>query len=1135
MMKRMVPLALIVLASGTMGARAAEQSGPKAPLLMQKPTVSKTHVVFSYADDLWSVPRAGGEARRLTSGQGVETDPHFSPDGQWVAFTGQYEGNDDVYVVSADGGDARRLTYHPGSDQVVGWSPDGKKVLFRSARNSYSRFTRLYTIAVEGTGLPEEVPLPIADHGCYSPDGKKMAYVPFHNGSRSSGANVAWKRYRGGRQPVIWIADLSDSSVEKIDRKDSNDACPMWIENTLYFLSDRDGPVSLFAYDPAGKKATKLIENGKKDYDLKYASAGPDCIVCEKPGELFLFDLKSKKSTPVPVTIKAELPSLKPRWVKVADSIGGAGLSPTGARAVFEARGEIFTVPASKGEIRNISKSAAVHDRYPAWSPDGKSIAYFSDESGDYKLHVRPQDGKGEVKKIEPGESPSFYYSPVWSPDSKKIAYTDKRLNLWYVDLDTGKNVKIDTNPTNDGRIGSITWAPDSKWVGYTKQLKSHLSAVFVYNLEKAKATQLTDNMADVGSCAFDKGGKYLYFTASTNVGPARGSLMSTLGRSSSSSAYLVVLSSDDESPLGPESDEEKGDKGDEERIAEMKKAMAEKGKKEPAKVKIDFDEIDQRILSLPIGSGNYGGLIAGRAGTVFLAEFPEMRTMARGGGGFGLSISRFDLAARRATPVISGVQSFTVSANGDKILYRQGTRWTITSSSGGSVPDVPTPLLSGRGGRGGSSTPTSGGGGGALDLSGMEVRIDPRAEWRQIYNEVWRIERDFLYDPGFHGLNLKETAKKYEAFLPGVASRNDLAYLFEEMLGELSLGHVYIRGGDRPTVSGPSNGLLGCDFAIADGRYKITRVYRGENWNSALRAPLTQPGNRVKEGEFLLAIDDEELKGEDNVYRLLEGTAGKMLTLKVGSSADGKGSREVKVRPTTAMGEQQLRHYAWVTDNRAKVDAATKGMVGYVYLPDTSVAGYTRFIREFYAQVGKEGAIIDERFNGGGFLADEIIETLDRKPFNYAAAREGADVVFPRGIYGPKVMIVNESAGSGGDYLPYVFRQQKVGTIVGKKTWGGLVGIGGFPPLLDGGSVTAPNWAIYFPNGKWDVENVGVSPDVEVEFDPKLWRQGKDPQLERAIEIALKQMQQNPWKWPQRPAYPNYHAEKAEKKDDKK
>jgi tricorn protease len=1135
----------VLLAGALLPARADE---PAVALLMQKPTLSKTHIVFGFAGDLWIVPRAGGEAKRLTSGAGVETDPAFSPDGKLVAFTGQYEGNDDVFVVPAEGGTPRRLTYHPGPDQVVGWTPDGKRILFRSSRGSYSRFSRLYTIGLDG-GMPEEVPLPIADTGSFSPDGKQLVYSPWYNGSRSAGANVAWKRYHGGRQPVLWIANLADSSVQKLPHKDSNDTCPMWVGNQIYFLSDRDGPVTLYAYDPAERSAKRLINHN--GMDIKSASAGPDAIVYEKPGEIFIFDLETRKSTPVPITIKADLPTVRPRYVKVDTSIVRAGLSPSGARAVFEARGEIFTVPASKGQARNITRSPAAHDRDPAWSPDGKSIAYFSDESGEYELCIRDHLGKGKVKRITPGDAPSFYYNPMWSPDSKKIAYTDKRLNLWVSDVETGKATKVDTNPYSEGRggIGSPAWSPDSKWLAYTRQLKSHLAAVFLYSLENGKATQLSDGMSDAASTVFDKGGKYLYFTASTDAGPSRNSGMSAIGRTSTRSVYLVVLNADDPSPLAPESDEEKGERA----RPEEGRRPARGAARGPVTVKVDLPDIDQRILTLPVPTASYTGLVAGREGTLFLLQMQRGAGMGRRGGGFGgmggVTVQRFDMSTKRATQILDGVSNFTVSDDSSKMLYRQGTRWVIASAAGrtggamgqaGATGRMPAGG-GGRGrGRGGAGAPapatTEEGGDNTLDLSGLEVRVDPRAEWRQIYREVWRIQRDFLYDPGFHGLDIRATEKKYERFLDGIAHRNDLGYLLEECLGELSLGHLRTNvGGGRGRAGAggeatPRGGLLGADYTIDNGRYRFARIYRGENWNPALRAPLTQPGAAVREGEYLLAIDGEDLKGSDSVHRLLENKANKVVTLTVGPSADGTKSREVQVTPVAS--EQQLRHYAWVTDNRAKVAKATGGKVAYIYLPDTSMGGSTRFNREFYAQVGKEGAIIDERFNGGGSLADQVIDALARTPRNYASTREGADTVFPRGIFGPKVMIINESAGSGGDYMPYTFRQAKLGTLVGKKTWGGLVGVGGYPSLLDGSSVTAPHWALWFPNGKgdagaWAVENIGVSPDVEVEMDPKAWRAGHDPQLEKAIAIVKEELQKNPLKWPKRPAYPNYHPKK--------
>jgi tricorn protease len=1093
------------------------KSKDRPPLLLRNPTVSTTQLAFSFADDLWIVPRTGGEARRLTSGAGVETDPVFSPDGSMVAFTGQYDGNEDVYVVSATGGEPKRLTYHPGPDQAVGWTQDGKQVLFRSVRQSHSRFTRLYTIGLEG-GLPEQLPLPEADHGCYSPDGKKFAYSPHVNVPRRIGAHVAWKRYRGGRVPMIWLANLEDSKIERLPHKDSNDICPMWIEDKVYFLSDRDGPTTLFSFEVSSGKVAKLIDNTAAE-DIRFASAGPGVIAYEKPGALHLYDLVSGKSSKVEVTINADLTSVRPRFVKVADQIQKAALSPTGARAVFEARGEIFTVPASKGDVRNLTRTTGVAERDPSWSPDGKSIAYFSDASGEYELHIAPQDRKGAAQKYRIGDKPSFFYSPIWSPNSKKIAYTDKRLNLWILDLETGVSTKVDTNPYFDaGRIGQPAWSPDGKWLAYTKQLKSYLSAVFLYSLDRAASTQLTDGMSDCASVHFDKGGKYLYFMASTDVGPSRGSLMSALNRPSTRNVYLVVLDADTPSPLKRESDEEKGASEEKGKPDEKKKATG------PVQVKVDLEDIDQRILALPVSARNFLGLAAGKEGTLFLVEGPEVMRMSRlmGPDGPGLTLHRFDLKERKLDKVMDGISTVTLSANGEKMLYRQQNRWFIAPTTGGPRLPAGMPRLPAMAGlAGGSGEPT------ALRLEDLEIRVDPRAEWRQMYREVWRVQRDFLYDPGFHGLDLKKAESKFERYLPGIATRHDLNHLFEEMLGDLCLGHVYIRGGDIPSVRGATGGLLGADFKITEGRYRVEKIYRGENWNPELRAPLTQPGARVKPGEFILAIDGDELKGEDSIYRLLEGKAGKNVTLKVGPRADGSDSREITVVPTAD--ESGLRHFGWVTENRKKVEKLSGGKVAYIYLPNTHAAGHDRFVREFYAQVGKDAVVIDERFNGGGFLADQVIDALNQKPRNYIATREGEDMVFPRSIFGPKVMLINEAAGSGGDYLPYTFRQAKLGKLVGKRTWGGLVGIGGYPSLVDGGSVTAPHWALYFPNGKWDVENAGVAPDVEVEQDPEAVRQGRDPQLERAVQIALDELKDRPVKHPKRPVYPNYHPRKGD------
>lgn len=1078
---------VVLLLLGT--ARAAE------PLLVySQPAIGSRSVVFGYAGDLWVVDRAGGDARRLTAGVGLETHPVISPDGSMVAFAGEYDGNLDVYVVPLEGGEPRRLTYHPDPDLPVAWTRDGKSILFRSTRSSYGRFTRLFTVPL--TGGPEtELPLPLAEEGSYSPDGSKLAYVPLSNTRGFPGGYIAWKKYRGGSSPFIWIADLKTSAVKPIPRSDSNDFNPMWIGTQIYFISDRDGSATLYAYDVDSNKVKCVLPpNG---VDIKSASATGDAIVFNRIDGVYVFNLKNQKTRQLDVKVRSDLPSTRARFEKIAKHIQKAGLSPTGARIVLEARGEILTTPAEKGDARNLTNSPGVADRDPAWSHDGKSVAYFSDESGEYELHVKLQNGLGETKKFKLGDAPSFYYSPVWSPDNKKIAYNDKRKNLWYIDLETGKSTRVDYDPINLGSPPAPTWSPDSSWLAYSRSLKSTLGAVFLYSLKSKQTHQITDGMSNVGPVEFDKGGKYLYFTASTDAGPVAFGSMSAFNRSQSANAYLVVLSKDDPSPLLPESDDEKDAVKPPEKPAEGTQA-----KVEIPKVKIDLENIDQRILALPLPSQNYVGLFVGKPGIIFLVEGESVRA-ARRGPPPGATVRKYDLNKRKAEKVLEEANQFTVSLNGEKMLYRHGPdKWFLVPTAAAPKP-----------------------GDGALKIDELEVKIDPRAEWEQIFNETWRIQRDFLYDPHAHGLDLLSAKNRYQPYLPGLGSRHDLSLLMEEMLGELCLGHVYVAGGDLPTPPDLKTGLLGADYAVDHDHYKFAKIYRGESWNPELRAPLLQPGAGVNVGEYLFAVNGKELKATDNIYRLFEGTAGKQTILKVGPNADGTKSREVTVVPTA--GERQLRNLAWVDGNRKKVDALTGGKVAYIYVPDTSAEGFTRFNRYFFAQTDKQAVVIDERFNGGGQLADHIVDYLRQPLRNYITGREGEgpDMPFPGGaIYGPKAMIINEKAGSGGDYLPYTFRQAELGPLVGKRTWGGLVGIGGYPTLIDGGGVTAPRMGIWFPPGRWDVENRGVAPDVEVEFDPQAVRTGHDPQLEKAVELVMAALKKNPPVKYQKPAFPDYY-----------
>ncbi len=1110
------------------------------PVLLHRPAVSATQLVFSYGNDLWSAARDGGAAHPLTTGTGTKTDPAISPDGKWIAYTGIYEGNTDVYVMPASGGEPKRLTYHPSADNVLGWTPDSKQVLFASNRNSYAGFQRFFTIGLDG-GLPHELPLPEGVMGSFSPDGKQLAYVPVWNWQQGR----AWKRYRGGRTARIWIAQLADSTIVEIPRdNNSNDYNPLWIGDKIYFLSDRNGPVTMFSYDLRSKKVDQVLPTTT---DIKCASASPQEIVFEQLGGLRRLDLKTGKAAPINIEVAADLPGLRPHYEKVSDSIINSNISPTGVRAVFEAHGEIFTVPAEKGDIRNLTNTTAVAERDPAWSPDGKWIAYFSDETGEYALHLRSQDGT-QVKKISLGNPPSFFYEPKWSPDSKKVTFHDKRLNVWYVDLAKGTPVKVDTD-YYEAPFHTLdpSWSPDSRWITYTKQLPSHMRAVFIYSLETGKTQQVTDGMSDARYSAFDRDGKYLYFTASTNAGPTNGWLdLSSFARPVTRSAYIVVLRKDLPSPLGPQSDEEKSaqepkpdDKpaagvslqspGDEKPAAgpsDEKGATDKTGadkkpeRKQPVVVKIDFDNIDQRILALPIPARNYTALQTGAAGMVYLEERPLLPTAGPGGG--GATIYRFETDPRKTNKLLDGVDNFSVSFDGKKMLYRQGAgehaRWQIAS--------VPPPSKSGEPPNPGAESAGPRIAGMPLKLDGMEVYVDPRAEWKQEYAEVWRIERDFFYDPNLHGVNLKAAEQHYAQFVEAAASRNDIDYIFTDMLGEMSVGHMNVRGPQPPRSEQPKTGLLGADYKIENNRYRFSKIYRGENWNPELRAPLTEPGVNVNEGDYLLEVAGRELKGTDNIFSFFQATAGKSVVMKVGSDPTGKNARTVTVVPIET--ETSLRNRAWIDANRRKVEELGGGRVAYVYLPDTAVNGYTYFNRYYYAQLDREGAVLDERFNGGGAAADYIIDNLRKPLMNYFMTREGHAFTTPVGsIFGAKAMITNMYAGSGGDALPWYFRHEKIGPLVGTRTWGGLVGIYDYPRLIDGGAVTAPRVAFYNPQGQWDVENVGVPPDYEVPFDPAAWRQGRDPQLEKAVSLVLEQLKKEPRKFVDHQAFPNYHETK--------
>lgn len=1063
----------------------------EAPRLLRGPGLSATQICFTFAGDIWLVPRTGGDAHRLTASPGTESGCRFSADGSMVAYSATRDGNTDVYVTPTAGGEPTRLTWHPGQDIVVGWTPDGK-VLFGSLRHGYTQPglpVRLYTQDVDGV-VATPIDLPSGLAASFSPDGSRLAYMPVLS------ANAIWKRYRGGRTTPIWIATLADASIERIPRDNSTDTSPMWVDDTVYFLSDRDGPITLYAYDLNSRQVTRRIEN--TGLDIKSASAGPGAIVYEQFGSIHLHDLATGQNTPVPIRLEGELTDALPHWVNVGSRLQNPALSPTGMRAAFEARGEIVTVPAKKGDARDLTNTTGTMERFPAWSPDGQTLAWFSDAGGGYQLELKPQDGMGETRRIPLGDGNDYYYASVWSPDGKSIAYSNSRGEVWYVDVESGRTTRVDTDPLGPSFAAgaSLSWSPDSRWIAYSRSIANRLSAVFVYDLTTATATQVTDGMSAATSPAFDAGGKYLYFVASTDAGPASDFSMTTYDHPVTRSLYAIVLRKDLPSPLAPESDEEKP----KEESAGAEPPAEEAAEGEEAAAGIDFDAIDQRTIPLPIPPRNYVAVAAGAEGVVVLAAAPLVPVNLQTGPGPGLTLHKFDLGEREASQLIAGVSAFDVSHDGSKLLYRQGNNWAIAA--------LAQPIQAGEG---------------RLSTTGIQVATDPREEWRQMYHEAFRLQRAFFYDPGYHGLDLDATERFYERYLAGLGGRDDLDYLFGEAFGNLTVGHLYVSSPPGTPSQAPRNGLLGADYSVENGRWRFARVYAGENWNPDLRAPLTQPGVNVQAGEYLLAVNGRSLSANENVHQALAGTAGRQTVLRVGPAADGTDARDVTVVPIAS--EAMLRHLAWIDQNRRTVEQLSDGKLAYIYVPNTANAGYTRFNRYFFAQQDKLGAVVDERFNGGGNIADYMVNYLARsQPFNYVTQRYGADVPIPAGaIYGPKVMLINEYAGSGGDELPWLFRRFEVGPLVGTRTWGGLVGIGGYPSLMDGGAVTAPRVAIWSYEGEYEVENQGVAPDIEVELDPAAWRAGRDPQLERAVAILMEELERNPFVAPPRPPFPTW------------
>jgi tricorn protease len=1075
-------------------------AGPDSTRLLRSPSVSANQITFAYANNIWVVERSGGRARRLTSFQGQTTNPRFSPDGKWIAFSAEYAGNMDVYVTTAEGGEPRRLTWHPGADTVQGWTPDGKQIVFTSSRATWapSASPRFWTVPLSG-GVEEPMALPRGYQGKISPSGTHIAYR----------VNNSWdeerRNYRGGQNRPIWIVDLKTYDLVTPPWTDSKDMEPVWVGDTVFFISDRDGVANVWSFDTKSKKLAQVTRF--TDFDVKTMDAGAGAVVFEQAGVIHELDPKTGREHTVDIIAAGDFPWMMPRWEDVTSRMTNIAISPTGKRVVVEARGEVFTIPAEKGDVRNLTNSSGSAERDPAWSPDGKFISWFSDKSGEYRLVIADQDGLKPPREIAL-PTPCHYYTPSWSPDSKKLLYTDTNLHVWVLDIESGKTKTVGRDPWMvPRRTMNPTWSPDSKWVAYTAHLNSLYRAVFVANVDTGESRQVTDGLSDAQWPVWDASGKYLWFFASTDYGLSSQWLdMTSYDHSETFGLYLAVLKKGEPSPLLPESDEDQGvgaaGAGGEQAPAGERRGAGQK----PVVVQIDFDRLSQRILSIPgVPERQYSALAAGAGGTVF---YLEPGGGARGGeGGGGSVLQRYRLSDRRASQFATGVAEFSVSADGRKLLYRGtgGGGAATGARSGGGGPTGPSLFIVDA-----DRTPPQAGQGRVAAT--LRMNLDPKDEYKQIFNEGWRNQRDYLYVPNLQGTDWPKMKTMYGQLLPYVNHRADLNYLMDMMGAEIAIGHSYVRGGDMPTVPSSPGGLLGADFAIESGRYKIARLYHNENWNPDLRAPLDAPGVEVNEGDFILKINGVELRTPDNIYRLLDGTANRQTTLTVSSKPAIEGAKQVTVVPVAS--EQGLRTRAWVESNRRLVDRLSDGQLAYVYLPNTGQPGYTSFNRYYFAQQDKKGAVVDERFNGGGQAADYIIDVLERSFDGYFNNVAGDRVPFTSpaaGIWGPKVMIINEMAGSGGDLMPYMFRLRKIGPLVGKRTWGGLVHTADTPAFVDGGSMIAPRGGFFSKDGRWAVENEGVGPDIDVENFPKDVVAGHDPQLERAVQEALRLLKEKP------------------------
>lgn len=1052
--------------------------------LFRFPDVSKKQIVFTYGNDVWIMPKEGGTAEKLSSPAGVESFPKFSPDGRSIAFTGNYDGNQDVYTIPVNGGVPVRLTAHGFTDRVVDWTPDGKRVLFASGRESgRNRFNQFYTVAAGG-GPAEKLPFAYAEFGSYSPDGKQMAVVFVSQAFRN------WKRYRGGWRANIHLYNFTNNTSQNISAGEvAGNEFPMWHDDDIYFISDRGSEerMNLWKYNVSTKKYSQLTNY--KDYDIHFPSAGPDDIVYEQGGKLFLFSFSSQQARSVSVNVVTDKAGLKPRSVTVDKYIQHVGISPDGNRALMESRGDIFSLPAENGFIKNITRSTASNERYPAWSPDGKTIAYWSDQTGEYELWLAETGSDAAPKRLT-SYGAGFRYNLYWSPDSKKIVFIDKAMKIKMVDATNGSTTEIDQalRFMHGGCENfSVSWSPDSRWFTYSRDLNNYHNAIYIYDAQNKKGHQVTDGFYNCDNPVFDNEGKYLFLTTNRNFTPYYSDIDNSFIYGNSTQLASISLKKTTPSVLFSKNDTV-AIKTNDAKPDDKKKDTA--SKKAIAAVEIDFDGMQARMVLFPMEPGNYGN-IASTKGKLIYQKMPNMGS----GKDAKPALKYYDLDKREEKNIADNINNFWLSANGTKVLVRRGNDFDIIKPDADQKFEKP------------------------IRINEMEMMVDPVAEWKELFNDAWRLERDYFYDPNMHGVNWNTVKIRYEKMLEGAITREEVDFIIGEMIGELNASHTYHGGGDVEKQDNKAVGYLGIDWEAAGNLYKVKTIIRGAAWDYGERSPLDQPGIDIPEGSYILAVNGQPITTDRDPYAFFQGLAKKTVELTYNSSPSFVAAKTAVLE--TMDNEYNLRYLAWVEANRKKVDEATNGDAGYIYVPSTGLDGQEELTRQFNAQWDKKALVIDERFNSGGQIPDRFIEMLNRTPLAYWATRDGAAWPWPPyAHFGPKVMLINGWSGSGGDAFPDYFKKKGLGPLIGGRTWGGLIGISGMPNLIDGGNITAPSFRMYNPDGSWFKEGHGVDPDIAVDEDLGMMSKGIDPQLERAITEIKAALKNKGYTAPKQPGY---------------